>query len=63
MISIFEQFLSRVGAINFLKDYRKRFPGTAYGTNLRINFNRMEQCWQVSGHRFNLPALNAVAAA
>lgn len=52
MLSIFEQFFSRGGAIAFLKDYRNRFPGSVYGTNLRVNFNRFEQCWQVSGHRF-----------
>ncbi|WP_158241127.1 hypothetical protein [Sinorhizobium medicae] len=56
MISIFEQFLSRSGAIASLRDYRKRFPGSTFGTNLRVNFNHMEQCWQVSGHRFNVAA-------
>lgn len=56
MLSIFEQFFSRSGAVAFLRDYRKRFPGSTYGTNLRLNFNRLEQCWQVSGHRFNLKA-------
>ncbi|WP_208179820.1 hypothetical protein J4T85_007730 [Sinorhizobium medicae] len=56
MISIFEQFFSRSGAIAFLKDYRKRFPGSTFGMNLRVNFNRLEQCWQVSGHRFNVAA-------
>lgn len=54
MISIFEQFFSRAKAVAFLRDYRSQFPGKTFGTNLRLGFDRLEQCWKVTGHRFNL---------
>jgi hypothetical protein len=52
VISIFEQFFTKSGALAFLRDYRKQFPGKTFGTNIRLGFDRLEQCWKVTGHRF-----------
>jgi hypothetical protein len=52
MVDIFEQFFSRSKAIAFLLDYRRKYPGQTFGTNLRIGFDRLDRCWKVTGHRF-----------
>lgn len=53
MISIFEEFLTKAKALAFLRDYRRKYPGTVFGTNVRLGFDRLQQCWNVTGHRFN----------
>lgn len=53
MQDINEQFFTLPKAAAFRAAYLREFPGRTFGTNLRIGFDRREQCWEVTGHRFN----------
>lgn len=52
MVHIDEEFFSKDSAIRFLSQYRTKFPGHKWGTNIRLKFDRLSRHWQVTGHRF-----------
>jgi hypothetical protein len=52
MVHIDEEFFTKGKALDFLRSYRRKFPGQKWGTNIRLRFDRLSRHWSVTGHRF-----------
>jgi hypothetical protein len=52
MVHIEEEFFTKRSALDFLRTYRTKFPGSKWGTNIRLSFDRLSRHWSVTGHRF-----------